>query len=103
MTFIILFLQSKEDEIKNILASADAYAVENRSQADVYAAMAETLNEAWRELNLKLEHRSMLLEQSIAFHQSAQDVSSLSSFIPSPTDVKFDFHYVVMIERHEYI
>ena len=103
MAFIILFLQSKEDEIKNILASADAYAVENRSQADVYAAMAETLNEAWRELNLKLEHRSMLLEQSIAFHQSAQDVSTLSSFTPSPTDVKFDFHYVVMIERHEYM
>lgn len=68
-------MQSKEDEIKNILASADAYAVENRSQADVYAAMAETLNEAWRELNIKLDHRSMLLDQSIAFHQSAQDVS----------------------------
>lgn len=50
--------------------------MENRSQADVYAAMAETLNEAWRELNLKLEHRSMLLDLSIGFHQSAQDVSS---------------------------
>ncbi|KAK3083136.1 hypothetical protein FSP39_014900 [Pinctada imbricata] len=69
-------LKTKEEEIKRLLSSADTYAVENPSQSEVYTAMAETLNEAWNELNAKLRHRSQLLEQSVMFHQSAQDFSS---------------------------
>ncbi|XP_046554795.1 uncharacterized protein LOC124264120 [Haliotis rubra] len=69
-------LQSKEGEVKEMLSRADTYADENRSQADVYVAMADTLSEAWRDLNDKLKLRGQLLDQSIAFHQGAQDLSS---------------------------
>ncbi len=39
--------------------------------------MAESLGEAWKDLNAQLEYRKMLLDQSIAFHESAQMVSIL--------------------------
>lgn len=67
--------QSKEGEVSQLLRSADTYADTNRSQTDVHGAMADTLAEAWRDLNDKLQYRSKLLEQSVTFHQSAQDVS----------------------------
>ncbi|XP_060064415.1 titin-like, partial [Ylistrum balloti] len=69
-------LKAKEDEVKKILCSADSYVTENPSQADVYSAMADTLSEAWRELNKKLEARSLILEQSVEFHKSAHEFSS---------------------------
>lgn len=45
----------------------------------VYAAMAESLGEAWKDLNAQLEYRKMLLDQSIAFHESANMVRSSTS------------------------
>lgn len=73
---ITLFsFQSKQGQVSELLARADNYSTENRSQADVYAAMADTLGEAWKDLFAKLEYRGKLLQQSIAFQQSAQDVS----------------------------
>ena len=68
--------QSKEGEVSELLRRADTYADTNRSQTDVHGAMADTLAEAWRDLNEKLQYRSTLLEQSVTFHKSAQDVSS---------------------------
>lgn len=68
------FFQAKEQEIKNILTSADQFTAENTSQVEVYAAMADTLGEAWKELNNKLEYRGILLDDSVQFHQSAADV-----------------------------
>lgn len=64
-----------------MLRRADEYADENRSQTDVHGAMADTLAEAWRDLNDKLQYRSKLLEQSITFHTSAQEVST---YVPPP-------------------
>ena len=60
-----------------LLARADsqAGAPENRSYHDVYAAMAEALREAWNDLNAQLDHRKALLDQSIAFHESAVNFS----------------------------
>ena len=44
---------------------------------EVYEAMAASLSEAWKDLNAQLDYRRMLLDQSIAFHQSASDVSAV--------------------------
>eukprot|EP00106_Octopus_bimaculoides_P016747 XP_014784189.1 PREDICTED: SEC14 domain and spectrin repeat-containing protein 1-B-like [Octopus bimaculoides] len=67
-------LQAKEGEIKQLLAKADTNVTERgESQRDVCAAMAETLGEAWKDLNAKLEFRGKLLEQSVAFHSNANE------------------------------
>ena len=54
-----------------LLARADDLATQNKSYQEVYAAMAKSLGEAWKDLNKQLECRKMLLDQSIAFHESA--------------------------------
>ncbi|CAG5126015.1 unnamed protein product [Candidula unifasciata] len=86
---------AKEDEVQQLLRSLDAQADQNRSQVDVHNAMADTLAEAWRDLNDKLAYRGTLLDQSVAFHQSAQDLSSTMeqaqrnfSKVPLATDVE---------------
>ena len=40
------------------------------------AAMADSLDESWKDLNSQLETRRILLDTSVAFHQSADEVSS---------------------------
>jgi hypothetical protein len=67
-------LQLKQKDVQQLLSQVDELANENRSQAEVYQAMSDSLNEAWKDLNTQLEYRKMLLDQSIAFHQSAQQV-----------------------------
>ncbi|BFZ21917.1 hypothetical protein BsWGS_24956 [Bradybaena similaris] len=88
-------LKAKEDEVQQLLRSLDTQADENRSQVDVHNAMADTLAEAWKDLNDKLAYRGTLLDQSVAFHQSAQDLSSTMeqaqrnfSKVPLATDVQ---------------
>ncbi|XP_064598296.1 coiled-coil domain-containing protein 141-like isoform X2 [Liolophura sinensis] len=70
-------LQKKQDEVTNLLARADTFATQNPGDRDqsveVYAAMAESLGEAWKDLNAKLEYRTQLLDESISFYQSAGD------------------------------
>ena len=66
--------QLKQKEVVELLARADSQANENRSYQDVYAAMAASLREAWNDLNAQLDYRKMLLDQSIAFHESAVQV-----------------------------
>lgn len=56
-----------------MLGRADDLASQ-QSQQEVYQAMAKSLSEAWKDLNNQLEYRKMLLDQSIAFHESALQV-----------------------------
>ena len=60
----------------DLLARADDMALQNKSYQEVYSAMAESLSEAWKDLNAQLEYRKRLLDQSIAFHESANTVST---------------------------
>ena len=59
----------------SLLAEADVLAASNQSYQEVYGAMARALTEAWADLNKQLEFRKLLLDQSVAFYQSAQQVS----------------------------
>jgi len=64
----------KQREVTELLARADDLAVQNKSYQEVYAAMAQSLSEAWVDLNKQLDYRKMLLDQSINFHESALQV-----------------------------
>jgi len=64
-------LNLKERDVTDLLARTDDLALQNKSYQEVYSAMAETLAEAWKDLYKQLEYRKMLLDQSIAFHESA--------------------------------
>jgi len=70
----------KQREVTELLARADDLAVQNRSYQEVYAAMAQSLSEAWVDLNKQLDYRKLLLDQSINFHESALQVGSLAVF-----------------------
>jgi len=69
-------LNLKQKDVQQLLSQVDDLANENRSQAEVHQAMSDSLNEAWKDLNTQLEYRKMLLDQSIAFHQSANQFST---------------------------
>lgn len=56
-----------------LLARADA---ELTPQDRVHRAMANTLEEAWKDLNHEMDLRQFLLDQNVAFHESAKQVPS---------------------------
>ena len=39
-----------------------------------YGRMADSLEEAWNDLNVQLEGRRILLDTSVAFHHSVEEV-----------------------------
>ena len=75
LLFVLLFVQMKQRDVTELLARADDLAVQNKSYQEVYAAMAQSLSEAWVDLNKQLDYRKMLLDQSINFHESALQVT----------------------------
>lgn len=51
-----------------MLTRADDLVTQQRSYSEVYEAMARSLGEAWKELNLQLEGRRNLLNQALRYH-----------------------------------
>ncbi|XP_074642495.1 uncharacterized protein LOC141899810 [Tubulanus polymorphus] len=70
---ICMKLSLKQRQITELLARADTLVAEQRTPTEVYEAMAQSLGEAWKDLTNQLDYRRVLLDQSIAFHQSAKD------------------------------
>nr|XP_006823021.1 PREDICTED: titin-like [Saccoglossus kowalevskii] len=68
-------LTAKQQQINALLTQADTLIASQQTYSEVYEAMAESLGEAWKDLNAQLEDRRTLLDQSVAFHQSAQEFS----------------------------
>jgi hypothetical protein len=58
------------------LTRADDLVTQQKSYNEVYEAMARSLGEAWKELNLQLEGRRNLLNQAIRYHTIAARVCS---------------------------
>ena len=63
----ILMFQSKQSPVEDLLNQADQLISTQRPRAEVYAAMAESLGLAWKELNQQLETRKMLLDLAVSF------------------------------------
>lgn len=65
--------QSKQDSVLELLARADSQS----SEGPIHSSVAETLAEAWKDLNHEMDLRKSLLDQNVAFHESAQQVGYL--------------------------
>lgn len=67
VTSPLIHSQSKQSPVEDLLNQADQLISTQRPRAEVYAAMAESLGLAWKELNQQLETRKMLLDLAVAF------------------------------------
>lgn len=70
------FFQSKEDSILELLSRADSEATSTSAAElrEARSSMSETLAEAWKDLNHEMDLRQSLLDQNVAFHESAKKV-----------------------------
>ena len=73
---VINKLQSKQSPVEELLRQADQLITNQQPRAEVYAAMAESLGAAWRDLNRILEERKLLLDRNYSF-QGHYQVSCL--------------------------
>lgn len=54
-----LIFQNKQSPVEELLRQADQLIATQRPRAEVYAAMAESLGRAWRDINATLELRKV--------------------------------------------
>ncbi|XP_055338080.1 LOW QUALITY PROTEIN: titin-like [Paramacrobiotus metropolitanus] len=66
-------LAAKQPNVEELLAQADDLIITQQPKREVYGAMADSLGQAWRDLNDLLEYRRLLLERAIAFHQKVEE------------------------------
>ena len=60
-------LKTKQSPVEELLRQADDLIVNQKPKAEVYSAMAESLGQAWRDLNYQLEQRREILDQNYLF------------------------------------
>ena len=76
--------------MEEVLKQADNLIANQQPRAEVYAAMAESLGLAWRDLHLQLEMRRSVLEKNLAFHRRAQE------FFEKSADMLVEFNNIVI-------
>lgn len=59
--------------MEELLRQADQLIATQRPRAEVYAAMAESLGRAWKDINSTLELRKHILDLNVLYHRRAQD------------------------------
>lgn len=70
-------LKAKQSNIEELLAKADdLVAQQPKPEADVYEAMADSLGNAWKELNRQLQLRTILLDQAVQFFSWVEKVKN---------------------------
>ncbi|XP_066595731.1 uncharacterized protein [Prorops nasuta] len=78
---VLLRLQSKQSPVEELLRQADQLISTQRPRAEVYAAMAETLGQAWRDVNTLLERRKQILDANVLFqcrtHECRESMKAL--------------------------
>ena len=73
-------LRSKQSPVEDLLRQADDLIAKQHARAPVYAAMAESLGLAWRDLMQQLDQRRVLLDQNYLF-QGHVKVTSCSALL----------------------
>lgn len=75
----LINLQTKQSQISELLSRADDLVNQQptASQSDVYAAMADSMGRAWRDLQKILNFRTELLELNVRFCHSYDHVDNL--------------------------
>ncbi|CAH1976518.1 unnamed protein product [Acanthoscelides obtectus] len=66
-------LQNKQSPVEELLRQADQLIATQKPRAEVYAAMAESLGRAWKDINSNLELRKHILDLNVEYHRNAQD------------------------------
>ena len=64
---ILQKLQSKQSPVEDLLRQADDLIANQKTRAEVYTAMAESLGMAWRDLIHLLDERKYILDQNYMF------------------------------------
>ncbi|XP_046754019.1 uncharacterized protein LOC124416756 isoform X6 [Diprion similis] len=70
---VLLQLQNKQSPVEELLRQADQLISTQRPRAEVYAAMADTLGQAWRDVNAHLERRKQILDNNALFQRRAEE------------------------------
>lgn len=70
--------QDREKEVTEILQVIKSLIVTDKDRVKPHGSMADSLEEAWNDLNEQLEGRRILLDTSVAFHQSVEQVSIIT-------------------------
>jgi trehalose/maltose hydrolase-like predicted phosphorylase len=91
-------LQAKQDQITELLTRADDLVSQQKSYNEVYEAMARSLGEAWKELNLQLEGRRNLLNQAIRYHTLSGRVCQFDNDVARSIRFFFISSYSSMME-----
>ncbi|CAF3636008.1 unnamed protein product [Rotaria sordida] len=99
-------LKAKQDNITELLTRADDLVIQQKSYNEVYEAMARSLGEAWKELNLQLEGRRNLLNQAIRYHTMAarfnNQVRDARSWFNSLEHANFDNKSLnILFDEHD--
>lgn len=66
-------MQNKQSPVEELLRQADQLIATQRPRAEVYAAMAESLGRAWKDVNMHLELRKHILDLNVLYHKRADD------------------------------
>lgn len=62
-------LQSKQSPVEELLRQADQLISTQGARAEVYAAMAESLGAAWKDVNRHLDTRKRVLDLNVDYHR----------------------------------
>ncbi len=66
---IYLFIQSKQSPVEELLRQADNLIATQKPRAEVYAAMADSLGQTWKDLNGILEERRVVIQLAFTAHK----------------------------------
>ncbi|KAF5301257.1 hypothetical protein FQR65_LT00957 [Abscondita terminalis] len=73
-------LQNKQSPVEELLRQADQLISTQKPRAEVYAAMAESLGRAWKDINFHLDLRKQILDLNVQYHTKADEFfTTLSS------------------------
>ncbi|CAG7819858.1 unnamed protein product [Allacma fusca] len=67
---------SKQSPVEELLRQADQLISTQKPRAEVYAAMAESLGLAWKDLNNQLEQRKTILKFNTSLHTELEECSA---------------------------
>ncbi|CAI6344104.1 unnamed protein product [Macrosiphum euphorbiae] len=87
-------IQEKQSPVNELLKKADHLIATQNTQPEVYAAMADSLGLAWKDVNDVLQKRSYLLHLNVEYHRQAEvcmeRIGTLEMLCHSylPTDVE---------------
>ncbi|XP_031348623.1 titin isoform X3 [Photinus pyralis] len=76
-------LQNKQSPVEELLRQADQLISTQKPRAEVYAAMAESLGKAWKDINSHLELRKQVLDLHVQYHTKADEFFSIVNSLES--------------------